>query len=180
MSQSKVELVGMNPTHRNCSSSSRRISRWDPLWAKWARPGRANQNPAVQPQMGAQIRKNHNLTQQRLNQMDPKMIQQMGGERCGYANDAKCGASGAGGMDLEQAMHTMMSGISSGGGCGITGMMGGGGGRFPSMPASMDGHGKNDANFASNGTRRRRRRMTTTTISWDADMIKMVPIALHR
>jgi signal recognition particle subunit SRP54 len=71
---------------------------------------------AKQQQMAAQIRKNPNLIQQRLNQMDPRMLQQMGGR---------------------DAVGAMMQQMAKGGGAGP----GGGGGGMPDMDAMMGGLG---------------------------------------
>lgn len=92
---------------------------------------------AKQAQMAAQLRKNPQLIQQRLNQMDPRMLQQMGGREKVQAmmqQMAKTGAApsaGAGGME---AMMQGMGGIPGMGGMPGMGMPGIGGGGMPPMP----------------------------------------------
>jgi signal recognition particle subunit SRP54 len=102
---------------------------------------------AKQQQMAAQMRKNPALIQQRLNQMDPRMIQQMGGREAVQnmmQQMAKGGGAGGagGGMPDMGALAGMMGGM---GGGGMPGMGGGGGGMpgqmpagMPQMPAGMD------------------------------------------
>lgn len=84
-----------------------------------------------QQQLAAQMRKNPHLIQQRLNQMDPKMIQQMGGRENVMAmmqQMAKGGGAGGGGMP---SMESLMSG---GGMPGMMGGMPGMGGGAAGMP----------------------------------------------
>jgi signal recognition particle subunit SRP54 len=94
---------------------------------------------ARQQQMAAQIRKNPNLIQQRLNQMDPRMLQQMGGrdavaammQQMAKGGGAGPGGGGGGGMPDMNAMMSAMGGMP-----GMDAMMGGMGGG--GMPAGMD------------------------------------------
>lgn len=90
-----------------------------------------------QQQMAAQLQKNPNLINQRLNQMDPRLLQQMGGRenvRQMMQSMAKGGGPGAsggmGGMD-PSTMAAMMGGM--GGGAGMGG--------FPGMPGMIPGAG---------------------------------------
>ena len=69
---------------------------------------------AQQQQFAAQMRKNPNLIQQRLNQMDPRMLQQMGG-RENVMNMMKQMAKGEGGSGMP-SMDALMSGAGAGGG----------------------------------------------------------------
>ena len=100
--------------------------------------GGAGNMEARQKQMAAQMRKNPNLIQQRINQMDPRLLQQMGGAQ-NVMNMMQSMAKGGG---QEEAMQAMMQNAMGGGG--IPGMgggfpgMGGGGGGFPGMPPGMD------------------------------------------
>lgn len=103
---------------------------------------------ARQQQMAAQMRKNPNLIQQRLNQMDPRLLQQMGGRdhvMQMMQQMAKSGGTGpgGGGMDMNAMMNAM-----GGGGMDMNSMMnamggsmpgmGGGAGGFPGVPAGMN------------------------------------------
>ena len=92
---------------------------------------------AKQQQMAAQLRKNPQLIQQRLNQMDPRLLQQMGGREA-VANMmqqmAKGGGAGGGGMP---GLEALMGG--GGGFPGMGGMPGMGGGGMPQMPPGMGG-----------------------------------------
>jgi len=67
-----------------------------------------------QQQFAAQVRKNPNLINQRLNQMDPRVLQQMGGRENVMAmmhQMAKGGGpGGTGGMPNMEAMNAMMGG----------------------------------------------------------------------
>ena len=97
-----------------------------------------------QAQMAAQMRKNPNLIQQRLNQMDPRLLQQMGGRDAvanmmqQMAKGGGPGGPGGGGAGGMPDMASLMSGMAGGGGFpGMPGMppgmmppgmMGGGGG----------------------------------------------------
>jgi signal recognition particle subunit SRP54 len=102
---------------------------------------------ARQQQMAAQMRKNPALIQQRLNQMDPRMIQQMGGREAvqnmmqQMAKGGGAGGAGGGGMPNMDALAGMMGGMGGGGGMpgmGGGGMPGMGGGGMPGqMPAGM-------------------------------------------
>lgn len=83
---------------------------------------------AKQQQLAAQLRKNPQLIQQRLNQMDPRLLQQMGGREAvqGMMQQmAKGGAPGGGGGGGLDALMGGMPGM-------------GGGGGIPGMPAGMD------------------------------------------
>jgi len=104
--------------------------------------GKAGQ--ARQKEMAAQMRKNPNLINQRINQMDPRMLQQMGGRENVMAmmqQMAKGGGAGGpgGGMPPNMdAMQAMMGGMGGMGGAGAAGMppnMGAGGG----MPGGLGG-----------------------------------------
>lgn len=82
--------------------------------------GLMNKNAqARQQQMAAQMRKNPNLINQRLNQMDPRMLQQMGGRDQVMAMMQQMARGGTGGMP---GMDAMMGGMPPGGG--IPGMGG--------------------------------------------------------
>jgi len=87
------------------------------------------QAQARQQQMMAQMRKNPNLINQRLNQMDPKMIQQMGGRdqvmamMQQMAKGGGPGGGGGGGMDMASMMGGGMPNMMGGG---MPNMMGGG------------------------------------------------------
>jgi signal recognition particle subunit SRP54 len=101
---------------------------------------------AKQQQLAAQFRKNPQLIHQRLNQMDPRVIQQMGGREQVQAmmqQMAKGGGPPAGGLDA------MMQGMGGMPGMGMPGMgmpdMGAGGfpnmggsGQMPQMPPGMN------------------------------------------
>jgi len=77
---------------------------------------------ARQQQMAAQMRKNPNLINQRLNQMDPRMLQQMGGrENVMAMMQQMAKGGGTGGMPN---MDSLMGGMPGGAG----------GGGFPGMP----------------------------------------------
>jgi signal recognition particle subunit SRP54 len=106
-----------------------------------------------QQQMAAQMRKNPNMIQQRLNQMDPRLLQQMGGRDAVAAmmqQMAKggAGAPGAGGMPGMGGaggmpdMSALMGALGGGGGGMPPGMMpnmgGGGGGGMPPGMGGMD------------------------------------------
>ena len=113
--------------------------------------GKAGQQQAKlqQAQMAAQLRKNPNLIQQRLNQMDPRVLQQMGGREHVAAmmqQMAKSGGvpppgGGMGGMPSMEAMQAMMGGMGGGmpgmGAGGMPGMGGGGAGGMPDMESIM-------------------------------------------
>lgn len=87
---------------------------------------------AQQQQMAAMMKKNPNQIQQRLNQMDPRMLQSLGGRENVMAmmqQMARGGGPGAGGMPNMEAMQTMMQQMGGGG----MPNMGGGGGGMPNM-----------------------------------------------
>ena len=114
-----------------------------------------------QAQLQAQMRKNPNFINQRLNAMDPKLLAQMGG-REHVANMmqqmAKGNGPGGNGMpDMSSAMSAMMGGAAAAGGGGMPDMSalnammgGGGGGGMPDMSAlqSMMGGGGGGAGGA--------------------------------
>jgi signal recognition particle subunit SRP54 len=77
------------------------------------------QQMAQQKQMAAQWRKNPALMQQHLNQMDPKLVAQMGGREA-----------------VLSAMQQMARGGGAGGGADMNSLMGGG---FPGMPSMPPG-----------------------------------------
>mmetsp|Transcript_25396 Transcript_25396/g.37497 ORF Transcript_25396/g.37497 Transcript_25396/m.37497 type:complete len:204 (+) Transcript_25396:66-677(+) len=105
--------------------------------------GKANNaaNPAMQRQMAAQMRKNPNLINQRLNQMDPKLIAQMGGRENVTKIMQDMTKGGSASADSQQAaMQAMMGGM--GGGGGMPGMPGGMPGMPPGgMPGGFPGMG---------------------------------------
>jgi Signal peptide binding domain len=92
--------------------------------------GKAGQ--ARQQQMAAQMRKNPNLIQQRLNQMDPRMLQQMGGRENVMAMMQQM-AKGGGAPGMGGGMPDMSAMMQAMGGGGA--MPGGG---IPQMPNGMD------------------------------------------
>jgi len=108
------------------------------------------QAQARQQAMAAQMRKNPNLINQRLNQMDPRLLQQMGGREAVQQmmqNMAKGGGAGAGGMPNMEALMGGAGGMPGMGmpGMGMPGMgMPGmgmpppGAGGMPQMPPGMD------------------------------------------
>mmetsp|Transcript_25220 Transcript_25220/g.35549 ORF Transcript_25220/g.35549 Transcript_25220/m.35549 type:complete len:579 (-) Transcript_25220:190-1926(-) len=88
-----------------------------------------------QKQMAAQMRKNPNQVMQRLNQMDPKMVQQMGGAaniQAMMQSMAKGGGGAGGGMPDMSTMAQMMGSM----GGGMPGMPPGGG--MPNMGGMPD------------------------------------------
>lgn len=112
---------------------------------------------AKQQQMAAQMQKNPKLIQQRLNQMDPKMLQQMGGrdkvmemmqQMAKNGGGPGGGPGGGGAPDMAAMMGGMGGGMGGMGGMGMPpgmmggmppgGMGGGAGGGFPGMPPGMD------------------------------------------
>ena len=110
--------------------------------------GKAGQQQAKlqQAQMAAQLRKNPNLIQQRLNQMDPRVLQQMGGREHVAAMMQQMAKSGGvpppgGGMGGMPGMGAMggMPGMGGMGGMpsmeAMQAMMGGMGGGMPGMGA---------------------------------------------
>jgi len=111
----------------------------------------SKQNQQRQQQMAAQMRKNPNLINQRINQMDPRLLQQMGGRDAVMQmmqQMAKGGGpgGGGGGMGGMPNMDALMGGGSGGGGMmpnmmpGLGGMMpppGGGAGGYPDMEQLM-------------------------------------------
>lgn len=93
-----------------------------------------------QQAMVAQMRKNPNLINQRLNQMDPRMLQQMGGREAvqqmmqSMAKGGGAGAGGGGMLGMGGGMDAMAAMSGMGGGMpGMGGMMPGMGG-MPGMP----------------------------------------------
>jgi signal recognition particle subunit SRP54 len=98
------------------------------------------QAQARQQAMAAQMRKNPNLINQRLNQMDPRLLQQMGGRehvQQMMQQMAKGGGGAGGGMPN---MDALMGGAGGMPGMGMPGMgmPGMGGGGMPQVPAGMD------------------------------------------
>lgn len=83
---------------------------------------------AKQQQMAAQLRKNPQLIQQRLNQMDPRLLQQMGGREAVQGMMQQMAKGGAPGVGGGGGLDALMGGMPG---------MGGGGG-IPGMPAGMD------------------------------------------
>ena len=100
------------------------------------------QAQARQQAVASQMRKNPNLINQRLNQMDPRLLQQMGGREAVQhmmQQIAKGGGPGGGMPD----MSALMGGAGGMPGMGMPEMgmpplPGGGGGGMPQMPAGMD------------------------------------------
>ena len=92
-----------------------------------------------QQQMAAQMRKNPSLIQQRLNQMDPRMLQQMGGREnvMQMMQQMAKGGGAPGGMpDMSALMGNMGGGAPAGGGVpDMSSMMAGmpAGGGMPGM-----------------------------------------------
>lgn len=68
---------------------------------------------AQQKQLAAQMRKNPNQVMQRINQMDPRMLQQMGGKEAVMQMMQSMGSGGGGGMPDMSAMMQQMSGMGS-------------------------------------------------------------------
>ncbi|GAX21488.1 signal recognition particle subunit SRP54 [Fistulifera solaris] len=90
--------------------------------SKMGKSGMVGKNAqARQQQLAAQIKKNPNFIQQRLNQMDPKMLQQMGGREkvTAMMQQMAKGGGNAGGMP---DMDALMSGGMPGGMPGMGGM----------------------------------------------------------
>ena len=125
---------------------------------------------AKQAQMAAQMRKNPNLINQRLNQMDPRMLQQMGGRENVMQmmqqmakGGGPGGGSGGGGMPDMNALSAMMSGLGGGGGMPSMppgGMPNFGGGSMPGIPPGMDmqqmmQNGTSDGNGRRRSSRQR-------------------------
>jgi len=109
------------------------------------------QAQAQQQAMAAQMRRNPNFINQRLNQMDPKVLEQMGGReqvkmqmeamaKGGGGGGGMPGMGGMGGMPGMgggmPGMQQMMAAMAQGGG-GMPGMGGGGGGGMPNMQQMM-------------------------------------------
>ena len=95
------------------------------------------QAQARQQAVASQMRKNPNLINQRLNQMDPRLLQQMGGREAVQQmmqQIAKGGGPGGGMLD----MSALMGGAGGIPGMGMPPLPGGGGGGMPQMPAGMD------------------------------------------
>ena len=99
--------------------------------------GKANKNvnPAMQRQMAQQMRKNPNLINQRINQMDPKTLAQMGGREnvMKIMQDMAKGGSMDSAETQQAAMQAMMSNMGGGLGGGLGGM----GGGMPDMSQMM-------------------------------------------
>jgi signal recognition particle subunit SRP54 len=103
---------------------------------------------AKQQQMAAQMRKNPQLIQQRLNQMDPRLLQQLGGrEKVQAMMQQMAKGGGAGGTEGLDAMMGGMGGMGGIPGMGMPGMGGGGmpaipnmgaGGQMPQIPSGMN------------------------------------------
>jgi signal recognition particle subunit SRP54 len=90
--------------------------------SKMGKSGMVGKNAqARQQQLAAQIKKNPNFIQQRLNQMDPKMLQQMGGREkvAAMMQQMAKGGGNAGGMP---DMDALMSGGMPGGMPGMGGI----------------------------------------------------------
>jgi signal recognition particle subunit SRP54 len=78
--------------------------------SKMGKSGLMGKNAQVrQQQMAAQIRRNPNLINQRLNQMDPRMLQQMGGRENVMAMMQQMAKGGGGGGGMPD-MDALMSG----------------------------------------------------------------------
>ena len=100
------------------------------------------QAQARQQAVASQMRKNPNLINQRLNQMDPRLLQQMGGREAVQQmmqQVAKGGGPGGGMLD----MSALMGGAGGMPGMGMPEMgmpplPGGGRGGMSQMPAGMD------------------------------------------
>ena len=103
---------------------------------------------AKQQQMAAQMRKNPQLIQQRLNQMDPRVLQQLGGrDKVQAMMQQMAKGGGAGGTEGLDAMMGGMGGMGGIPGMGMPGMGGGGmpaipnmgaGGQMPQIPSGMN------------------------------------------
>ncbi len=82
--------------------------------SKMGKSGMVGKNAqARQQQLAAQVKKNPNFIQQRLNQMDPKMLQQMGGREkvAAMMQQMAKGGGNAGGMpDMDSLMNGDMPG----------------------------------------------------------------------
>lgn len=85
------------------------------------------QAQARQAQLAQQMRKNPNLIQQRLNQMDPKLLQQMGGRENVMAMMQQMARGGGGASGAGGGMPNMDALMGSGGIPGMGGMPGMGG-----------------------------------------------------
>jgi signal recognition particle subunit SRP54 len=101
-------------------------------------------NKAQQQQMATMLKKNPNQIQQRLNQMDPRMLQSLGGRENVLAmmqQMARGGGPGGpgGGMPNMDTMQAMMQQMGGGGGGGMMPNMGGM--DFASMMQQMSGGG---------------------------------------
>lgn len=71
--------------------------------------GKAGQ--AKQQQLAAQMKKNPNLIQQRLNQMDPKQLQQLGGREAVMSMLQQMGKGGGGPPNMDAMMGGMPGGM---------------------------------------------------------------------
>uniref|UniRef100_A0A7S1VS14 signal-recognition-particle GTPase n=1 Tax=Grammatophora oceanica TaxID=210454 RepID=A0A7S1VS14_9STRA len=113
-----LEVQLLLQTHMQFSSMTKNMSKMGSM------------DKGKQAQLQQQMRKNPSLINQRLNQMDPQVLQQMGGR------DAvmKLLQGGANGAEAQQAaMAAMMGGAGGGGGGGMGGMPG-----MPQLPPGMD------------------------------------------
>lgn len=110
-----------------------------------------------QKQMMQQMRKNPNQMMQRLNQMDPAMLQQMGGRENVMQMMQQMSRGGGGGGGMEDMMAAMQQ---SGGGMppGMGSMMGGSGGMdmnaISQMMQQMGGMGGMGGSMGGGGSRR--------------------------
>jgi signal recognition particle subunit SRP54 len=123
--------------------------------------GKMNIDKNKQAQLQAQMRKNPAALQQRLNQMDPRLLEQMGGREA-VLKILQAGPNADSPEAQQAAMAAMMGSMGGGGGAmpgmppgmdmqqmmqmaqqmGLGGAMGlGGGGGFPGMPPNMGGSG---------------------------------------
>lgn len=140
---------------------------FETMVGKMGKSGMMGKNAmAKQQQIAAQMRKNPNLITQRLNQMDPRVLQQMGGREHvmtmmqqmakgggpgaggpggggGMNPFAGMGGGGGGGMPSMEGMQAMMQSMGLGGMAGGGNPMlppagAGGGGGMPGIPPGMD------------------------------------------
>jgi signal recognition particle subunit SRP54 len=100
---------------------------------KMGKSGMMKGGPADQKKIAAQMRKNPNQVMQRINQMDPRMLQQMGGSAnvMQMMQSMAKGGGGSGGMPDMEALMQSMGGMGGGMPPGM-GMPSGGG-----MPPGM-------------------------------------------
>jgi signal recognition particle subunit SRP54 len=102
---------------------------------KMGKSGMMKGGPADQKKIAAQMRKNPNQVMQRINQMDPRLLQQMGGSANVMQMMQSMAKGGGGGMpDMEAMMQNMGGGMEA-----MMQSMGGGmgGGMGGSMPPRM-------------------------------------------